>query len=84
MLHCGTIKNGKNMEILHEQTTIDLIPYYRGSFLIGQFIFDLHRLEESKKTGNRLEFARDRKRAFKSGRKAVKNPWKEAMTVPKN
>jgi tetratricopeptide (TPR) repeat protein len=60
------------------QSEVEAVPYYHSSFLLSQFIFDLYRLEESIKSGNGLEFAKNQKRALRIGKMAVQKSRKVA------
>ena len=76
----GDISEAENLldsanKILAE---ITVVPYYLSHFLLTQFIMNLYRLKKSIKTGDKTEIAINRKRSIKTGKKAVKNSWKEA------
>jgi class 3 adenylate cyclase/tetratricopeptide (TPR) repeat protein len=60
------------------QSEVEAVPYYHSWFLTGQFIFDLYRLEESKKADDRSAFARNQKSALRVGRIAIQKSWKVA------
>lgn len=54
------------------------IPHFMSSCLIGRFSLDLQMLESSRRSSGRLQVGRHRRRARKSGRKAVRNCRKYA------
>ena len=58
---------------------IRLLPIYISSSLLGQFLLDLHLLEQSIDMKNKSDISKYRKRAYQSGKRALKNSNKFAF-----
>jgi tetratricopeptide (TPR) repeat protein/pterin-4a-carbinolamine dehydratase len=75
------IKGAKN-SLVQAKALIDyekkIVPSYRSSLLISQFLFDLYMLEENLSTNDKTKIIRFRKKARRSGKAAVKNSMKFA------
>ena len=56
-----------------------LLPIYVSSMLLGQFLYDLHFLEQAIATNDRSDILRFRKQAYQSGQRAIKNAQKYAF-----
>jgi class 3 adenylate cyclase/tetratricopeptide (TPR) repeat protein len=61
--------------ISHEE---QIVPFYICSFLMGQFLFDLYMLEDAIHSNEKSKISHCRKKAYHSGKAAVKNSMKYA------
>lgn len=52
------------------------IPYFIAGYLLGNFLFDLHQLENATLLDDRLKILEYRKKAYKNGKLALKNSHK--------
>jgi tetratricopeptide (TPR) repeat protein len=69
----------KTLEYLNKfKSEINLAPYLESTYFLSQFIFDLLLLEESIKYHHSRDINKIRKKAYKIGRKTVKNSRKAA------
>ena len=55
-----------------------VIPHFISSYLMGQFLFDLHILEQAVSSNDKSNIFEFRKKAYQSGKKALKNSRKYA------
>jgi tetratricopeptide (TPR) repeat protein len=60
---------------------INIVPYFLSTFYLAQVVFDLHKLEESIRAGDRSRAAQYRKRALKTAKKMIRNSWKIAADI---
>jgi tetratricopeptide (TPR) repeat protein len=63
-------------ELISEKGAV--APLYIGTYLMGQFLYDLYLLEESILSDDNSKISEYRKKAHQSGRKALKNSGKHA------
>ncbi len=72
----------KSLQYLNKiKADINIVPYFLSTFYLAQVVFDLHKLEESIRAGDRSRTAQYRKRAFKTAKKMIRNSWKIAADV---
>ena len=74
--------NGAKESLLQAEETVlkqgRVIPHFISSYLVGQFLFDLNILEQAVSSNDKPNILEYRKKAYQSGKKALRNSKKYA------
>jgi len=69
-----SLLQGKELVLKHER----IPPYFLSNYLVGQFLLDLYLLEQAIISDHKLDISKYRKKAYQSGKNALKNAKKYA------